>query len=146
MRDDSRCGTMLLWSRGSDTEDRRRPIVATVEELERLRAQQSVLTAADVDVSAHPDSMTPMRVEFPPELFASGTSGIVIAEFVVDSSGVVEPATFGVLSSSHPLFARAVQDALRDVRFQPGTFHGRPIRQIVQMQFRFDAAGRRGHR
>jgi hypothetical protein len=144
MRDDARCGTVLLWSRGSDTEERRRPIVATVEELERLLAQQSVLTAADVDVSARPDSMAPMRVGFPPELLASGTSGIVIAEFVVDSSGMVEAGTFGVLSSTHPLFARAVQDALRDVRFRPGLFRGRPVRQIVQMQFRFDASRRRG--
>ena len=144
MRDQSRCGTVLLWSRGSDTEERRRPIVATVEELERLHAQQSVLTAADVDVSAHPDSATRMNVGYPPELFASGTSGIVIAEFVVDSSGVVEAETFGVLSSSHPLFVRAVQDALREAHFRPGLFRGRPVRQIVQMQFRFDADRRRG--
>ena len=144
MRDDARCGTLLLWSRGSDTEERRRPIVATVEELERLHAQQSVLTAADVDVSAQLDSATRMRVWFPPELLASGTSGIVIAEFVVDSSGMVEAETFGVLSSSHPLFARAVQEALREAHFCPGLSKGKRVRQIVQMQFRFDADRRRG--
>ena len=144
MRDEARCGTLLLWSRGSDTEERRRPIVATVEELERLHAQQSVLTASDVDVSARPDSLIPMRVAFPSELLASGTSGIVIAEFVVDSSGMVEAATFGVLSSSHPLFARAVQDALQGAHFRPGLFRGHPVRQIVQMQFRFDADRRHG--
>jgi hypothetical protein len=44
------------------------------------------------------------------------------------------------------LFARAVQEALRDAHFRPGVSRGRPVRQIVQMQFRFDADRRRGRR
>ena len=81
-----------------------------------------------------------------PELFAAGTSGIVIVEFVVDSAGQVEQPTFGVLSSTHPLFARAVQDALLGVHFSPAQLQGRTVRQIVQMQFRFDAPSRGGRR
>jgi TonB family protein len=67
----------------------------------------------------------------------------VVAEFVVDSSGQVEPSTFGVLSSTHPLFARAVQEAIARARFVPAQARGVPVRQIVRMQFRFDAPGRR---
>ena len=146
MRDEARCGTVLLWSRGPDTEERRRPVLASADAIERLQAARSVLASSDVEITARPDSATPVAVGYPPELFAAGTSGIVIAEFVVDSSGRVEGATFGVLSSSHPLFARAVQDALREVHFRPAQAGGRAVRQIVQMQFRFDAPGRRGRR
>jgi hypothetical protein len=146
MRDDAKCGTLLLWSRGPDTEERRRPVLANADALEQLRAARAVLMLADVDVAAHPDSATPLKVAFPPELFASGTGGIVIAEFVVDSTGEVDPKTFGVLSSTHPLFSRAVQDALLGVHFVPAQARGHAVRQIVQMQFRFDPSGRRGHR
>jgi TonB family protein len=142
-RDDARCGTVLLWSRGPDTEERRRPVSVDLAAIDLLREQKSVLTSADVDVTARPDSTDPIRVGFPPELFATGTSGVVVAEFVVDSAGLVEPETFGVVSSTHPLFSRAVQEALSAVRFRPGELKGRPVRQIVQMQFRFDAANRR---
>jgi TonB family protein len=146
MRDDAKCGTVLLWSRGPDTEERRSPRFASVDMVERLRAAQSVLTSADVDIAAHPDSASPLKVGYPPELVAAATSGIVIVEFVVDSTGGVEETTFGVLSSTHPLFARAVEDALASAHFSPARSHGRPVRQILQMQFRFDAPGRGGRR
>ena len=142
MRDDAKCGTVLLWSRGPDTEERRRPMLASADVLEQLHAAQSVLTSSDVDFTARPDSEPPLKVGYPPELVASGTSGIVIVEFVVDSMGMVEQPTFGVLSSTHPLFARAVQDALVRVHFSPAQSRGRAVRQIVQMQFRFDAPSR----
>lgn len=146
LRDDAKCGTMLLWSRGPDTDERRRPVLTTVEALEQLRAARAVLTPDEVDIAARPDSATPLAVGYPPELLAAGSGGIVVAEFVVDSSGRVEPSTFGVLSSTHPLFARAVQDAIARARFIPAQTRGVSVRQIVRMQFRFDAPSRRRRR
>lgn len=143
LRDDAKCGTMLLWSRGPDTDERRRPVLTSADALEQLRSARAVLMPDEVDVAARPDSATPLAVGYPPELLAAGNGGIVVAEFVVDSSGHVEPSTFGVLSSTHPLFARAVQDAIARARFIPAQARGVPVRQIVRMQFRFDAPGRR---
>jgi TonB family protein len=143
LRDDAKCGTMLLWSRGPDTDERRRPVLTSVDALEQLRSARAVLMPDEVDVAARPDSATPLAVGYPPELLAAGSGGIVVAEFVVDSSGQVEPSTFGVLSSTHPLFARAVQEAIARARFVPAQARGVPVRQIVRMQFRFDAPGRR---
>jgi TonB family protein len=140
--DRGRCGTILLWSRGPDTELRRRPAVASAAELEQRYADRSVFTAAEVDVPARPDSTAPFVVVYPPELFADGVRGSVVAELVVDSGGRAEEGTFGLVHSSHPLFARAVQDALRKATFHPALLGGRPVAQIVQIPIRFEPPGK----
>jgi TonB family protein len=141
--DRARCGTILLWSRGPDTELRRRPAVVSAAELEQRYADRTVFTAAEVDVPARPDSAAPLAVVYPPELFADGVRGSVVAEVVVDSGGRAEEGTFGLVHSSHPLFARAVQDALRKAAFHPAVRGGRRVAQIVQIPIRFEPPGRR---
>lgn len=138
-RDESRCGTILLWSRGADTEQRdRRQTAEQVAELLRLTATQAVLTADEVDSGARLAGNQSFAVDYPAELFAAGTSGLVVAEFVVDTAGHAEASSFGVLSSSHPLFSAAVETAVRHAPFQPARLAGRAVRQLVRMQFRFE--------
>lgn len=147
--DRARCGTILLWSRGPDTELRRRPTLASAAELEQRYADRTAFTAAEVDVPARPNSAAPIAVVYPPELFADGVRGSVVAEVVVDSSGRAEEGTFGLVHSSHPLFARAVQDALRRAVFHPAVLGGRRVAQIVHIPIRFEPPGKgvsRGHR
>lgn len=140
--DRARCGTILLWSRGPDTELRRRPAVASAAELEQRYADRTVFTVAEVDVPARPDSAAPFAVVYPPELFADDVRGSVVAEFVVDSGGRAEEGTFGLVHSSHPLFARAVQDAMRKAVFHPALLGGRRVAQIVQIPIRFEPPGK----
>jgi TonB family protein len=64
-------------------------------------------------------------------------------EFVVDTAGHVEDETFGVVSSPHLLFSHAVYEAVAGATFSPARRQGRPVRQIVQMQFRFEPPNRR---
>lgn len=139
--DRARCGTILLWSRGPDTEMRRRPSPTPAEEFEQRYAHRHVFTATEVDVAASPDSAVPLAVVYPPELFAGRVGGNVLVELVVDSIGRAEEGTFGVLFSSHPLFARAVQDALQRAIFHAAVLDGHRVAQIVQIPFRFDPPG-----
>ena len=132
----SSCGTVLLWSRGRDTEQpsaaRRRSI-----DLEELAASHAVFTPDQVDTPAElvPQSLA---LSYPPELFASGTPGSAVAEFVVDASGRIEPGTFEIFSSTHPAFAEAVTRALSTAHFTPAIKDGGTVRQLVQQPFNFD--------
>lgn len=74
---------------------------------------------------------------FPEMLRAGGIEGRVLARFVVDSSGRMEPASFEVLSSSHELFAASVREALARTRFAPAEAGGRRVRQLVEQAFVF---------
>ena len=138
-RDESRCGTILLWSRGADTElGEPQRSAGQAPEPQRPTTMQAVWTADEVDVGARLAGNGSFAVDYPAELFASGTSGLVVAEFVVDTAGHAEAASFGVLSSSHPLFSAAVESAVRRAPFEPARLAGRAVRQLVRMQFRFE--------
>lgn len=135
-RDASACGTILLWSRGPDT-DPINPPPAPVSELERLVASSSVFTPDQVDRQAALDERHQLELAFPPALYASGTRGLVIAEFVIDTLGHVEHETVGIVSSTHPLFSDAVRFALRGATYIPAVKQGQAVRQIVQQPFNF---------
>jgi len=80
---------------------------------------------------------------YPPDLFVAGIGGVVVAEFVVDTTGRVEPETFSVVSSPHLLLSHAVYDAIAPAQFTPASRGGLHVRQVVQMRFRFAPPGAR---
>lgn len=136
LRGASSCGTILLWSRGPDTD----PVTHTPRTsaiLEQLVASLSVYTADKVDEAARLSAPGTLNVVYPPALFASRTGGTVIAEFVVGPGGRVEAGTFGVVSSPHPLFTEAVRDAVVRAAYIPAVRNGVPVRQLVQQPFEF---------
>jgi TonB family protein len=135
----SECGTILLWSRGRDTEPRVATEGVRPEQLEELIATLSVYTMAQVDTPAVLDTVSMPAVTYPPSMRASGTNGVVIAEFVVDTTGAVEPEHVGIVASTDPLFADAVRDALRLATFRPAMHQGRAVRQLVRQPFEFRA-------
>ncbi len=144
-RDKSSCGTILLWSRGPDTD----PIISTPTpsvDLEELVARLSVYNADQVDQRAHLDSTRLLLLSFPPPLYAAGVDGLVIAEFVVDTTGRVEKGTLGIVSSTAPLFTEAVRVALETASYVPAVKDGRHVRQLIQQPFRFDVDGETGPR
>jgi TonB family protein len=135
-RDLSSCGTVLIWSRGPDT-DPVHPPRAQVD-LEDLVDRAAIFTADSVDTPATTDIDHPIRPDFPPPLYAARVRGLTIAEFVVDTLGRVEEPTIGIVSSTDPLFSDAVRTALRGATFVPAEKGGRRVRQVVQQPFRFD--------
>ncbi len=131
----SGCGTILLWSRGRDTDVQSAPARRSVD-LERLAASQTVYTADQVDKEAQLAG-EPLAVEYPPALFASGVKGSAVAEFVVDPDGTIERDSFEIFFASHPLFGEAATAALAGARYTPALKNGVAVRQLVQQPFTF---------
>ncbi len=132
----SACGSILLWSRGRDTEADNRPKRAPVD-LEALVASLGVYTSDQVDSRTELKSRDLLDAAYPPELFATRESGTVVAEFVVDAMGRMERETFAVVSSTHQLLSSAVAGALAQSTFVPALKDGRPVRQFVRQRFDF---------
>jgi TonB family protein len=142
-RGQSECGTVLLWSRGVDTEPRQRGQMTTPAELEALLLSISVYRADQVETRATLDLAAGWPVAYPPALRASGTGGRVIAEFVVDTLGRVEESHFGIVSSTDPLFSAAVRESASSARFSPAVRGGHRVRQLVRQPFDFQPDGRK---
>jgi TonB family protein len=141
-RDISSCGTILIWSRGPDTDPISRPPTPTVD-LEQLVAKLAVYNADQVDRRAQLDSTRLLSLGFPPALYAAGVKGLVVAEFVVDTAGQVENGTLGIVSSTAAPFTEAVRVALESAAYVPAIKDGRRVRQLVQQPFEF-AVDRQG--
>ncbi|MGZ9247849.1 MAG: TonB family protein [Gemmatirosa sp.] len=74
---------------------------------------------------------------YPEALRGANVEGEVTAEFVVDSTGRVEPSTVAIVQRAHPLFEQSVRQALRGMRFRPAQAGGRTVRQLVRQPFVF---------
>ncbi|MFL5480659.1 MAG: carboxypeptidase regulatory-like domain-containing protein [Gemmatimonadaceae bacterium] len=144
-RDISSCGTILIWSRGPDTDPIISPPTPSID-VESLLSGNSVFRADQVDRKAALDTVNSAPPAFPPSLYASGIPGLVIAEFVVDSTGRVETGTLGIVSSTAPLFTEAVRLALETATYLPAVKNGHSVRQFVQQPFEFSVKGHGGQR
>lgn len=74
---------------------------------------------------------------YPPELLAAGTEGVVYAQFIVDTTGMVDTTSIRLLSSPDPRFSASVRDALNQMRFRPAIRARHKVRQLVEQHFRF---------
>ncbi len=74
---------------------------------------------------------------YPDRLRDAGVSGRVVARFIIDTTGRIEPASVAIVESSHDLFERAVRDVLPRMRFQPASVGNRRVRMLVEMPFEF---------
>lgn len=137
-RGQSGCGTLLLWSRGPDTEPPRIRRSVGAEDLEAMIASFAVYSSDQVDTAAAPLGPEGWHVPYPPSLQAAGTSGVVTAEFVVDTLGRVEAGHVGIVSSTDRFFSAAVAEALPAALFRPAVRAGRRVRQIVRQSFEFN--------
>ena len=77
------------------------------------------------------------NIHYPDLLRAANVEGVVLAQFVVDQDGNVEPGTFKVLKSNHDLFTQAVKAALPGMKFEPAQVKGVRVKQLVQQPFTF---------
>lgn len=137
-RDVSSCGTVLIWSRGPDTD----PIVAAPTpsvDLAQLVASMEVYNAEQVDRRATLDTQRSSPPAFPAPLYAEGLRGLVVAEFVVDTAGRVEDGTVGIVSSTAPLFTEAVRLSLATASYFPAQKNGHAVRQLVHQPFEFSS-------
>ena len=80
------------------------------------------------------------RPRYPDVLRGAGVEGEVVAQFVVDTLGRVEPGSVRVIRASHALFAREVERVLPLAHFLPAEALGHRVRQAVQQPFSFAIA------
>ena len=132
----SSCGTIVLWSRGKDTESARSTTKRPMD-LERMIESLKIFSADQVDTPAALTTSSTLDIEYPPELYSTSVSGSVLAEFVVDTTGSVEQETVSIVASSHPLFSAATLKALQNAHFAPAVKGGARVRQVVQQPFSF---------
>ena len=74
---------------------------------------------------------------YPAALRAAAIEGEVLAQYVVDTTGRVEPGSWKVLRATHDGFREAAREAVDAGRFKPARIAGRPVRQLVQQTIRF---------
>jgi TonB family protein len=74
---------------------------------------------------------------YPDPLRTSRLEGTVIATYVVDTLGRVEPSSFKAREATHPLFEQAVRTAVMQQRFRAAEWNGKRVRQLVEQQFVF---------
>ncbi len=85
--------------------------------------------------------VTTAKPHYPESLREAEVEGSVVVQFSVDTTGRVDLASVQVRSSTHPLFTRAVLEALPNFRFKPAEVAGRRVVATGEMPFDFSLVG-----
>ncbi|MFN2603937.1 MAG: TonB family protein, partial [Gemmatimonadaceae bacterium] len=137
------CGVIAVWSRPFRPKPRGQKILSLAD-LERMIGEQKVYTADQVDQPAFLVDGTTASPEYPDSLWEAGVSGRVVAEFIVDANGNIEPGSITIASATHPYFGSAVRSALDGALFRAALLAGKTVRQLVDLPFRFQRTGADG--
>lgn len=89
----------------------------------------TAMTRAELVAGASP--------RYPTTLQEARVEGEVVARFVVDGDGRVDPGSMAVVRSDHPLFEQAVRESLRQARYRPAERGGRRVPATIEQTFRF---------
>jgi TonB family protein len=80
--------------------------------------------------------------KYPPALETIGLSGRVLLQFIVDTTGTVDPASIRVVESTNEGFEAPARESVEAARFQPARLGSHPVRQRAQQSVRFTVAHR----
>jgi hypothetical protein len=86
-----------------------------------------------------------MLVSYPQRMWEAGVTGSVIAQVIIDSSGVARRRSWRTIHATHLDFEKAVTDGLPVLRWRPARMNGRPVCELAQAYVRFDLNGRDPH-
>ncbi|MGQ0701688.1 MAG: TonB family protein [Gemmatimonadales bacterium] len=130
------------------TPDLEHAIAALKPALVTRAIRETAFTELEVDSAVVRDPLS-LAPGYPPELLRQAIAGSVTVRYVVDTIGLVDTATYRVLSTTHRGFAQAVREALPGMLFRPAIQKGRRVRQWVEQTFHFritrrDPAGSSG--
>ena len=102
-------------------------------------AAGGILHAADTEP---PVPMRTVAPEYPVEMRASGTSGIVMLSCAIDEKGLVTEAK--VTKTTNEAFNRAALAAVGRWKFRPAQKDGKPVAVLITLPMKFtndDASG-----
>jgi len=115
--------------------DRAKDTVTSVP-VPQSKGEDSVFSVLEVDVAVvrAANSAAPA---YPLKMLQQHISGAVAAQYIVDTTGFADTASFQVLNTPRPEFIRAVKDVLPYMRFEPARIGTTKVRQLVEQQFSF---------
>ena len=132
------CGVIVVWSRVEPPEPRER---RSRGKTNKGAADSSVVirvySAEEVDSAARVDSTGMAHPSYPDSLYAFRVAGDVVAQFVVDTTGLVIAETITAVSSTHAAFTESVRRSLVRSKFHPAILAGRRVRQVMVLPYRF---------
>lgn len=101
-----------------------------------LPGDDSIYTDVEVDsvVTRLVSSAAP---RYPEDLRRRNVEGMVRAQYVVDTTGFADTASFRVIRATDSGFVVAVRAALPHMRFSPARIRDVPVRQLVEQDFAF---------
>jgi protein TonB len=99
----------------------------------------SVFSILEVD-SAVVRAANSAAPAYPLKLLQAHITGAVAAQYVVDTTGFADSASFKVLNTANPDFVTAVRAALPYMRFEPAKIGTNKVRQLVEQMFTFRIA------
>ncbi len=89
-------------------------------------------------VDERPERLSGPPLQYPAALREAGIGGFVVIEFVINTTGRVDPSSIRIVRSSHAAFESPARDAVRTSLFRPGRVRGMAVRVLVQQQIDFD--------
>jgi TonB family protein len=131
----SRCGTIAIWSRRSDTYTPE-PRLARGDAL----PDSLIFGEGDVDALAQLDTARSVIPLYPSSLRKKALDGEVQVEVVVASDGRPYPRTAKVLNATHQAFGTAVIDGVSLLTFEPARRNDVPVAQRLRMTISFRAS------
>jgi protein TonB len=75
------------------------------------------------------------HVQYPEEAARAGIQGTVFVKAYVGKTGMIDD--LAVEKSPNDLLSQAALDAVRQVRFKPGTDNGKPVKVMVMIPVKF---------
>jgi periplasmic protein TonB len=78
--------------------------------------------------------------QYPAALQSVGLEGRVVVEFVIDTTGRVQPSSMKMIESTYPAFEVEARRVLAGSTFHPAHLSRVPVRQLTRQAIRFVAA------
>ena len=95
-----------------------------------------VYYASELTIEARPVADNPVP-QYPDSLRAARVGGLVLAQWVVDTSGIPQMSTFKIVRSPYKALSDAVRAAVEKMRYEPARFNGKKVRELLQVPFDF---------
>jgi hypothetical protein len=117
------------------------PAADTVQHAEKPNTpppgtEDSVFSVLDVD-TAVVRSTNSAAPAYPLKLLQAHVMGNVMAQYIVDTTGFADTASFTVIRATHAEFVAAVREALPYMRFSPAKIGALKVKQLVEQNFAF---------
>ena len=94
-------------------------------------------TFLETAVDERPERLSGPMPRYPEMLRQAGIEGIVLLEFVIDTTGHVEEESIKVLQSTNRAFDGPARDVIRRSLYRPGRVRGQAVRVLVSQQIGF---------